>query len=61
MTAAQLEKWLNTDESKSVGQRTEGDSEANGHHSGRSIVEILHAKRADYSEADIAQMRRVVS
>lgn len=59
MTARELEKWLNTEESKSVGQKRGGD-ESTGHASGRHIVEILKAKRADLTDADYAHMRKVV-
>jgi hypothetical protein len=57
LTPKQLEDWLQTDESKSVGQ---GDGESTGHRSGRRIVEILGTKRADLSDADWAHMRKVV-
>ena len=43
MTAAELEKWLKTDESKSVGQDS-GDGTSIGRHSGERIIEILHKK-----------------
>ncbi|OBJ10980.1 DUF3140 domain-containing protein [Mycobacterium colombiense] len=59
MTARELEKWLGTEESKSVGQKEDGD-ESTGHASGRHIVEILNAKRADLTDADYAHMRKVV-
>ncbi|HEX5254417.1 MAG TPA: DUF3140 domain-containing protein, partial [Mycobacterium sp.] len=59
MTARELEKWLDTEESKSVGQKRDGD-ESTGHASGRHIVEILKAKRADLTGADYAHMRMVV-
>ena len=59
MTARELERWLGTEESKSVGQKR-GAGEATGHASGRRIVEILKAKRADLTDADYAQMRKVV-
>ncbi|GAB1815738.1 DUF3140 domain-containing protein [Mycobacterium sp. MUNTM1] len=59
MTARELEKWLDTEESKSVGQKQDGD-ESTGHASGRHIVEILKAKRADLTDADYAHMRKVV-
>jgi len=61
MSPGQLEKWRDTEESQSVGQKTDGEAEATGHHSGRRIVDILRKKRADYTEDDIAQMRRVIS
>ena len=61
MTASELEHWLETDHSKEVGQKSDGASESTGHQSGRHIVELLHAKKGDYSTGDYAQMRRVVS
>ena len=59
MTASALEKFLESDESRSVGQKTEG-GEATGHKSGRRIVEILNTKKADLSEDDYAHMKKVV-
>lgn len=60
MTAAEIEKWLDTDESKSVGQKPSGGGESTGHHSGRRIVDILQSKKADLSDDDYAHMRKVV-
>lgn len=60
MTAKEIENWLKTDESKSVGQK-DGDRESIGHESGRHIVKILHKKQANYTEDDLSQMQRVVS
>lgn len=60
MTAKEIENWLKTDESKSVGQK-DGDRESIGHESGRHIVEILQKKEANYTEDDLSQMQRVVS
>ena len=40
MSQRQLQEWLETDESRSVGQK-DGGGEATGHKSGRRIVEIL--------------------
>ena len=59
MTARELEEWLDTEESKSVGQKQSGD-ESTGHASGRHIVEILKTKRAGLTDADYAHMRKVV-
>jgi hypothetical protein len=59
MTRQELEDWLQTDESKSVGQSDGGESK--GHESGRKIVEILGKNKTDYSSDDIDHMRRVVS
>lgn len=59
MTASELKKWLDTDESKAVGQK-DGGGESTGHRSGRRIVEILGKKKADLTDADLAHMRKVV-
>ncbi len=59
MTATELQKWLDTDESKSVGQKS-GGGESTGHESGRHIIKILKAKKSDLSDPDYAHMRKVV-
>lgn len=59
MTASQLEAWLATEESRSVGDKDSG-GESTGHRSGRKIVTILRKKKSDLSDADIAHMRKVV-
>ncbi|HEV2612597.1 MAG TPA: DUF3140 domain-containing protein [Noviherbaspirillum sp.] len=59
MTPAQLEKWLDSDESKRVGQK-QGDGESVGHQSGRRIIELLQRRAADIDEDDLAHMRKVV-
>ena len=59
MTATQLEDWLDTDESQSVGQ-SDGGGEATGHKSGRRIVEILRTKKSDLGDDDVQHMRKVV-
>jgi hypothetical protein len=60
MTAGELGKWLDSDESKSVGQKSGGGSESTGHESGRRIIKILKAKKSDLSDDDYAHMRKVV-
>ncbi len=60
MTPKQLEKYLDTDESKSVGIKHEGDSESVGHESGRHIVKILGKKKDDLTDDDVAHMKKVV-
>lgn len=60
MQPAELEKWLETEESQSVGWSKDGEGESVGHHSGRQIVEIKRKKRADLSDDDYAHMRKVV-
>ena len=59
MNARTLERWLDSDESKAVGQKT-GTSESVGHESGRRIVKILQTNKADLSKADIQYMHKVV-
>jgi hypothetical protein len=60
MSSEELEEWLETDESKEVGQK-DGGGESKGHESGRKIVEILEKNNSDYTNDDIEHMRRVVS
>lgn len=61
MSASQLTKWLATDESKSVGQKKDGDEESTGHKSGERIIDILGKKDADLSDDDYGHMRKVIS
>ena len=61
MTAAELERWLGTDESREVGdQGSSGSGESTGHRSGRRIVELLRTNKGDLSDDDAAHMRKVV-
>lgn len=60
MTTKELEEWLQTNESKSVGQSDDG-GESKGHESGRRIVEILKKDEGDIDQDDIEHIRRVVS
>ena len=59
MAPKELEDWLETDESKSVGQSS-GGGESTGHKSGKRIVEIKRAKKADMSDDDWDHVRKVV-
>ncbi|MFI6705558.1 DUF3140 domain-containing protein [Nonomuraea sp. NPDC050478] len=59
MTAGELKRWLDTDESKAVGQK-DGGGESTGHESGRKIVELLHKKEPALTEQDYAHMRKVI-
>ena len=59
MSQRQLQDWLETDESRSVGQK-DGGGEATGHKSGRRIVEILRTNKGDLSDDDVDHMRTVV-
>ena len=58
MTAAELERWLETEESQSVGQK-DGGGESTGHASGRRIVELLRKEKGDLDADDLAHMRKV--
>jgi hypothetical protein len=62
MTAKQVEDWLDTDESKAVGDKSGDKSggESVGHASGRRIVALLRAREADLGDDDYAHMRKVV-
>jgi hypothetical protein len=59
MTATELDDWLQSDDSRDVGQKS-GGHESTGHASGRRIIEILRTKKADLDEDDYAHMRKVV-
>ena len=59
MTPSALSTWLDTDESKRVGQKKDGKGESTGHHMGHEIVELLHAKKSDLGEDDFDRMRKV--
>ncbi len=60
MSAGELEKQLETNESESVGQSDDG-GESKGHESRRRIVEILEKDKDGYTDDDLDHMRRVVS
>jgi hypothetical protein len=62
MGAAELERWLRTEESRKVGYKgADGSrSESVGHASGRRIVKILRADGAELDDEDYAHMRKVV-
>ncbi|MGW4371439.1 DUF3140 domain-containing protein [Nocardia takedensis] len=57
MTPKQLRDWLDTEESKSVGQKS-GGGESTGHASGRRIIDIL--EKSEHTDSDYAHMRKVV-
>lgn len=60
MTAKQIEDWLKTDESKSVGQ-ADKDGNIKGRQSGKEIVEILNKNKSDYTDDDFERIKKVVS
>nr|WP_268245662.1 DUF3140 domain-containing protein [Streptomyces ruber] len=59
MSPSELEKWLETDQSKSVGWSKDG-GESVGHAEGRCIIELKHKKKGDLDDDDVAHMRKVV-
>lgn len=59
MTPKQIEKWLQTEESKEVGFKEKENGESVGHQSGGKIIHILGKRKADLNEADYAHMRKV--
>lgn len=67
MGPAALRKWLASGESRSVGMTREGErvtgegaGESVGHHMGERILEIRAKKAAELTDADYADMRKVV-
>jgi hypothetical protein len=55
----ELEDWLDTDKSKSVGDNDNGES--TGHRSGRRIIEIKRTNKDDLTDADYEHMNKVVN
>ncbi|WP_374984432.1 DUF3140 domain-containing protein [Streptomyces fradiae] len=58
MTPAEMDKWPSSEQSRSAGQHQDG-GESTGHASGRRILAILRAKKADLSDDDYRHMRKV--
>ena len=58
MAPAELEDWLQTDESRSVGDSDDGES--TGHRSGRRIVRIKRTNKDDLSDDQWDHMATVV-
>jgi hypothetical protein len=59
MPPAELQHWLKTDASKSVGAKQDG-GESVGHESGRRIVQIKRTKKDDLDDDDYRHMNKVV-
>ena len=58
MAPKELKEWLETDESKSVGDSDGGES--TGHRSGRRIVEIKRTNKDDLTDSQYDHMEKVV-
>lgn len=56
----ELERWLGTEESKSVGWTREEDDESVGHKSGRRIIQLRRKRAAELSDDDYAHMKKVI-
>lgn len=59
MQPKELQEWLKTEKSKSVGDSPDG-GESTGHESGRRIVKIKRTKKADLTEDDFDHMSKVI-
>ncbi|MGX9855394.1 DUF3140 domain-containing protein [Limimaricola variabilis] len=59
MAPKEIEDFLETEESKSVGD-TGGDGESTGHKSGKRIVEIKRTNKSDLSDDQWDHMAKVV-
>ncbi len=53
MSPSELEKWLETEESRSVGQKEGGSGESTGHAEGRRIVELLRTEEPDLTDEEL--------
>lgn len=67
MTPAELRRWLDSDESRSVGMTHEGEKvtgteepESVGHEMGRRILAIKGKKAAERDDDDVDAMRKVI-
>lgn len=62
MSPAEIERWLDSDESRSVGWKGGDGSrhESVGHASGRRIILILRKNKGDLDASDYEHMRKVV-
>lgn len=58
MSPKELEEWLETEESRSVGWG--GDGESVGHESGRRIVAIKRKAKKELDDGDYEHMRKVI-
>ena len=59
MSADEIEEWLETEESRSVGQTKPGAAESIGRASARRIAAILRTPEPELAEEDYAHMRKV--
>jgi hypothetical protein len=60
LSPKELEDWLETEASRSVGWTRSGEDEAIGHQSGRRIIELKQKKVDQLTSDDYAHMRKVI-
>lgn len=60
MQPKELEDWLETEESQSVGDSDNNNKESTGHKSGRKIVEIKRTNKDQLSDDQWEHMAKVV-
>lgn len=67
MAPATLRRWLDSEQSRSVGMTADGekvsspaDGEAVGHHMGERILALKDTRQADLDEDDYQAMRKVI-
>ena len=60
MAPAELEAWLETEESRRVGWKANPQAESVGHASGRRILALGRKRKAALTDEDYAHMRKVV-
>ena len=58
MSPSEIEDWLNTEESKSVGIDS-GDGESKGRKSAKSIIEIRRKNKDELTKDDYSHMKKV--
>jgi len=67
MSPAALQRWLDTDDSRSVGMTADGQrvtepmqGKSVGHHMGQRIVQLKRLPQAELTADDFADMRKVI-
>lgn len=58
MQPKEIEEWLETEESKSVGQNS-GDGESKGRKSAKKIIDIKRTKKDELTDSDYEHMQKV--
>ena len=58
MSPSEIEDWLDTDASRSVGVDS-GDGESKGRKSAKKIIDIRRKKKGDLTEDDYSHMKKV--